>query len=71
VDKPLPDVVAPDLDVLFCGLALGLGITDVVDRPTRAAAELTRDELRAGAAWAVPNPSGLDAHHQVADLARA
>jgi TDG/mug DNA glycosylase family protein len=159
VDKPLPDVLAPGLDVLFCGinpslvsaarghhfarpgnrfwpalhlagltprrftpeedrelLGLGLGVTNLVDRPTRAAAELTRDELRAGAAalaglvaeyrprvlavlgitawrtafdrpkaalgrqpdrvggaqtWAVPNPSGLNAHHQVADLARA
>lgn len=29
--------------------ALGIGITDLVKRPTRAAAELTRAELRAGA----------------------
>lgn len=29
--------------------ALGIGITNVVDRPTRAAAELSDDELRAGA----------------------
>ncbi len=157
-DKPLPDVIAPDLDVLFCGinpslmsaerghhfarpgnrfwpaihlagftprlftpdedrqlLAHGLGITNVVARPTRAAAELTREELRKGAAalaelvaqyrpgvlavlgitawrvafdrpkaamglqperiggaatWVVPNPSGLNAHVQVPDLAR-
>jgi TDG/mug DNA glycosylase family protein len=91
--KPLPDVLAPGLDVLFCGinpslmsaerghhfarpgnrfwpavhlagltprrftpdedrslLDLGIGITNVVDRPTRAAAELTVDELRTGAA---------------------
>jgi double-stranded uracil-DNA glycosylase len=92
----------------------GLGVTNVVDRPTRAAAELTTDELRAGAAalaalvacyrprvlavlgitawrvafdrpraglgvqpehvggattWVVPNPSGLNAHHQLPDLA--
>src|SRR5437016_328276 len=89
--KPLRDVVAPGLDVLFCGinpspisaerghhfarpgnrfwLALHgsgftprlltpyedgelprhrLGITNVVDRPTRAASELTVAELRAG-----------------------
>jgi TDG/mug DNA glycosylase family protein len=89
--KPLPDVLGPNLHVLFCGInpsllsaerghhfarpgnrfwpalhgagftprrlspdedgllpALGLGITNVVDRPTRAAAELTDDELRAG-----------------------
>ncbi len=157
-DKPLPDVVAPDLDVLFCGinpslvsaerghhfarpgnrfwpalhlagltprrltpeedgelLRHGLGVTNIVDRPTRTAAELTPEELRAGAAalaelvaryrprtlavlgitawrlafgrpkatlglqpervggartFAVPNPSGLNAHHQLPDLAR-
>ncbi|MGK5115676.1 MULTISPECIES: G/U mismatch-specific DNA glycosylase [unclassified Geodermatophilus] len=156
--KPLPDVIAPGLDVLFCGinpsltsaarghhfarpgnrfwpalhlagltprrlapeedrelLAHGLGVTNLVDRPTRTAAELTPDELRAGAAaladlvaryrprvlavlgvtawrqafgrpraavgpqdervggavtWVVPNPSGLNAHHQLPDLAR-
>jgi TDG/mug DNA glycosylase family protein len=156
--KPLPDVVVPDLDVLFCGInpsllsaerghhfarpgnrfwpalhlagltprrltpeedselpRYGLGVTNIVDRPTRAAAELSPAELRAGAAalaemvaryrprtlavlgitaWrlafdrptaalglqpervggartvAVPNPSGLNAHHQLPDLAR-
>jgi TDG/mug DNA glycosylase family protein len=156
--KPLPDVIAPGLDVLFCGinpslmsaerghhfarpgnrfwpaihlagftprlftpdedrelLGHGLGITNVVARPTRAAAELTREELHEGAAaladlvaeyrprvlavlgvtawrtgfdrpkavvglqperiagaatWVVPNPSGLNAHVQVPDLAR-
>jgi TDG/mug DNA glycosylase family protein len=90
--KPLRDVIAPGLDVLFCGInpslisaerghhfarpgnrfwkALhgsgltprllspdedasvvdyGLGITNVVDRPTRGAAELSDAELRAGA----------------------
>ena len=157
-DKPLPDVIAPGLDVLFCGInpslvsaarghhfarpgnrfwpALhlagltprrllpeedrelldhGLGVTNVVDRPTRAAAELTPAELREGVAaladlvaeyrprvlavlgitawrvgfdrpravtrmqpdriggaatWVVPNPSGLNAHVQLPDLAR-
>ncbi|WP_347057049.1 G/U mismatch-specific DNA glycosylase [Blastococcus sp. HT6-30] len=156
--KALPDIVAPGLDVLFCGinpslmsaerghhfarpgnrfwpaihlagltprrlspdedrelLRHGLGVTNVVDRPTRTAAELTPEELRAGAAalerlvtryrprvlavlgitawregfgrpkavigrqpervggadtWVVPNPSGLNAHFQLADLAR-
>ena len=93
----------------------GLGITNLVDRPTRSAAELTSSELRAGAgalralaeeyrprvvavvgitawrtafdrprgglglqpetiggsaAWAVPNPSGLNAHHQLPELGR-
>jgi double-stranded uracil-DNA glycosylase len=158
VSKPLPDVVAPGLDVLFCGInpsllsaerghhfarpgnrfwpalhlagltprrlapeedrelpRYGLGVTNLVDRPTRTAAELTADELREGAAalgrlveayrprvvavlgltawrlavgsaragwgrqpariggadtWVLPNPSGLNAHFQVPDLAR-
>jgi TDG/mug DNA glycosylase family protein len=158
LDKPLPDVVVPDLDVLFCGInpsllsasrghhfarpgnrfwpalhaagltprrlapeedgelpRYGLGVTNLVARPTRTAAELTPAELRDGAAaladlvsryrprvlavlgitawrlafdrpratlglqservggaatWVVPNPSGLNAHHQLPDLAR-
>ena len=91
--KPLPDVVAPDLDILFCGinpslfsaarghhfarpgnrfwpalhmagltprrlapdedrelLQYGIGVTNIVARPTRAAAELSVAELRDGAA---------------------
>jgi TDG/mug DNA glycosylase family protein len=93
----------------------GVGVTNLADRPTRAAAELGADELRAGAAaldalvrehaprlvavvgvtawrtafdrpravlglqpdtvggrpvWVLPNPSGLNAHHQLPDLAR-
>jgi TDG/mug DNA glycosylase family protein len=156
--KPLPDVIAPDLDILFVGinpslmsaarghhfarpgnrfwpalhlagltprrlipdedrelLEYGIGVTNIVARPTRAAAELSVSELRAGAAalghlvveyrprvvavlgitawraafdrpkatigrqpervggaetWVVPNPSGLNAHHQLPDLAR-
>ena len=156
--KPLRDVIAPDLDVLFVGInpsllsaarghhfarpgnrfwpalhlagltprrmtpdeddelpSFGLGITNVVDRPTRTAAELTPEELLAGGealaalveryrpravavlgvtawraafrrpkavlgvqpervggavTWVLPNPSGLNAHHQLPDLAR-
>jgi TDG/mug DNA glycosylase family protein len=156
--KPLPDVIAPGLGILFCGinpslmsaarghhfarpgnrfwpalhlagltprrltpdedqemLGYGLGVTNVVARPTRTAAELSVAELRAGAAaldelvsryrprvlavlgvtawrtaferpkatlglqpervggvetWVAPNPSGLNAHHQLPDLAR-
>ena len=94
----------------------GIGITNLVPRATARADELTRDELRAGAArlrklvadrrpavvavlgltafrigfeqprasagrqqddlagaalWVVPNPSGLNAHHDLAGLARA
>jgi double-stranded uracil-DNA glycosylase len=157
--KPLPDVIADGLDILFCGinpslmsaarghhfarpgnrfwpalhlagltprrltpdedrelLEYGMGITNVVARPTRAAAELSVAELREGAAalaelvaryrprvlavlgvtawrtaferptaglglqpervggadtWVAPNPSGLNAHYQLPDLARA
>ncbi len=93
----------------------GLGVTNLVARPTRTAAELTAEELHEGAAaltdlveryrprtvavlgitawrlatgrtrsawgrqpdrlagaetWVLPNPSGLNAHFQLADLAR-
>ncbi|MDP8942738.1 MAG: G/U mismatch-specific DNA glycosylase [Actinomycetota bacterium] len=155
--KPLPDVVAAGIDVLFCGInpslisaqlghhyarpgnrfwpalhragftprllapsedhllpRYGLGLTNLVDRPTASASELTAEELRAGAAalehlvegfrptlvcvvglaawrggfgrpragvgpqaetvggrpaWVVPNPSGLNAHYQLPQLA--
>jgi double-stranded uracil-DNA glycosylase len=94
---------------------VGLGITNLVDRTTASAAELTTDELRSGhdsleakitrfrpanvailgitayrtgfdhtkaelgpqddglaesAVWVLPNPSGLNAHHQLDDLIR-
>jgi len=90
-------------------------VTNLADRPTRAASELGADELRAGGeqlealvrdwaprlvailgvtawrtafgrpkaqlglqderlggrpVWVLPNPSGLNAHHQLPDLAR-
>ena len=90
--KPLPDIVADDLLVLFCGInpgmksaesghnfarpgnrfwpalhgagftprqlrpeedgllpSFGLGITNLVDRPSRGEADLSREELREGA----------------------
>jgi TDG/mug DNA glycosylase family protein len=153
----VPDVIAPGLDILFCGinpgrwsgavghhfahpgnrfwralhlagythellvparerllLDVGLGITNLVDRTTATAAELSSDELRRGAAslrrkvakhrpqavaflglgadrtacgapraplgeqperlcggvvWALPNPSGLQAHYPLEALA--
>jgi len=158
-DRRLPDVIAPDLPVLFCGinpglysaavghhfarpgnrfwptlraarftkrildpsesrllLPLGYGLTDIVPRPSAQANELTAVELVAGrrrlerkvrrfaprwvailgitafriafakphatfgpqpesfggaGLWVLPNPSGLNAGHQAADLARA
>ncbi len=154
----MPDLVAPDLAVLFVGinpslwsaaighhfgnpanrlwptlhaagytdrrlrpeegaelLASGYGMTNIVARATRTAAEISADELRAGvvplaatvrrwrprvvaflglsayrtaygrpkaaiglqddtvagaAVWLLPNPSGLNAHYQLPDLAR-
>ncbi|MGK7890098.1 MAG: G/U mismatch-specific DNA glycosylase [Leptolyngbyaceae cyanobacterium] len=156
--KTVPDIIAPDLDVLFCGinpsiysaavghhfarpgnrwwkalyaagftprlfhpsedqelLSLGLGMTNISDRATARADELAKDELLAGRQeleqkikhyrpkvlailgitayrtafqqpkaviglqsqqlheailWVLPNPSGLNAHYQVDDLAR-
>jgi TDG/mug DNA glycosylase family protein len=156
--RRVPDVVAPGLKVLFCGINPGLysgavghhfarpgnrfwsalhaagftdrllspfeewellgggyGITNLVDRATATADELTAEELMAGARrllrkvrtqrpeavaflgitayriafrrkattfgpqperlagaaiWVLPNPSGLNAHFQVADLAQ-
>ncbi len=155
--KTVPDVIAPGLKVLFCGinpglysaaighhfgrpgnrfwpaiyaagitprllspyedhtlLAYGCGITNVVDRATATAEELTRAEFIAGGKaleekvrrytpcflavlglmafrsafnrpqahtgpqfesigdtrlWILPNPSGLNAHYRLADLA--
>ncbi len=106
-----PRRLAPEEDVTLPGY--GLGITNLVARPTRAAAELSDAELRAGAqelaalveryapqmlavvgigawrtafgrpraglgpqedrvggapVWVLPNPSGLNAHHQLPDL---
>ena len=157
VDRTVPDLIAPDLTILFSGinpslysaavgqhfarpgnrfwptlfaagltprlllpsegtelLGLGYGITNIVARATRLADELSRDELQAGMAilerkaakfrpktlaflgitayraafgrneakiglqperiadstvWVLPNPSGLNAHYQLRDLA--
>ena len=158
VGKRVPDVIAPGLRALFCGinpslysaavghhfarpgnrfwptlhaagftervlspfedgelLARGYGVTNVVERATATAAELSPAELVAGGrrlarrvrrykprvlavlgisayrtafgrpdaalgpqphtvggarVWVLPNPSGLNAHYQLADLAR-
>src|SRR5690242_12777551 len=43
-----PRRLAPEEDVTLP--EYGLGITNIAPRPTRAASELTREELRAGAA---------------------
>jgi double-stranded uracil-DNA glycosylase len=106
-----PRVLRPDESAELPGF--GVGVTNLVDRPTRAAADLTDAELRAGVAalaalarhwqprvvailgigafrtvfarpqaqigaqpetiggrplWALPNPSGLNAHFRVQQL---
>jgi double-stranded uracil-DNA glycosylase len=109
-----PRLLAPDEEAALP--RLGLGITNLVDRASATAADLTAEELRAGAerlaakvasarpemvavlgvgayrtafarpratvgpqpdpiagarAWVLPNPSGLNAHYQLPDLAEA
>ena len=106
-------VLSPEEDATL--VAFGLGITNLVDRPSAGASEIAKAELRAGAAsleqkmrrfeprfvavlgigayrtgfarpgavlgpqpdtiggstaWVLPNPSGLNAHYQLGDLAR-
>jgi double-stranded uracil-DNA glycosylase len=156
--RRVPDVIAPGLEILFCGinpglysgavghhfarpgnrfwpalhragltprllapaeerelLSLGVGVTNLVARTTASAADLSREELSRGgrmlgrkvrryrprclailgieayrkafgrreveigpqeerlgdtAVWVLPNPSGLNAHYQLDDLAR-
>jgi TDG/mug DNA glycosylase family protein len=108
-----PRVLSPDEDGDLP--RHGVGVTNLADRPTRAASELAPEELRAGAAalealvrewaprlvavvgvtawrqafdrpharlglqdetlggrpvWVLPNPSGLNAHHQLPELGR-
>jgi TDG/mug DNA glycosylase family protein len=108
-----PRVLRPDEDGDLP--RYGAGLTNLVDRPSAAAAELSADELRAGGAklerlveryapklvaivgvtayrtafdrpkaklglqdetvggrpvWVLPNPSGLNAHYQLPELAR-
>jgi TDG/mug DNA glycosylase family protein len=108
-----PRLFSPFDEILL--LPLGLGLTNLVDRATATADELSTDELRGGVRrlerkvrrycpqfvaplgltsyriasaqtkaklgeqperlagariWLLPNPSGLNAHHQPADLAK-
>jgi len=108
-----PRRLRPDEDAEL--VSYGVGVTNLVARPTRAADELALDELRAGAValdalcgryapglvacvglgayrsafarpragiglqserlggrpvWLLPNPSGLNANHQLPELAR-
>jgi double-stranded uracil-DNA glycosylase len=115
LDRPLDASAGLSDDTCADLLGRGIGITNLVNRATARADELTRDELRAGgrdleqrvarlspavvafvgitayrqafdrpgaevgpqdermhgaAIWLLPNPSGLNAHYQLPDLAR-
>jgi TDG/mug DNA glycosylase family protein len=108
-----PELLTPDRQLEL--LTHGIGLTNLVNRATAVASELSEDELRSGAdlleakvarlrprkvaflglsayrvafgmpkasvgrqdvsvggaeTWVLPNPSGLNAHYQLADLAR-
>jgi double-stranded uracil-DNA glycosylase len=102
-----PELLTPDRQHEL--LKHGIGITNLVERTTARASELSKAELEAGArvlvkkvvryrpknvaflgvsafavafagspkrigtsdVWVLPNPSGLNAHYQLPDLARA
>ena len=49
---------------------LGIGAYRLAFDCPRARLGLQPDSLGAAALWVLPNPSGLNAHHQLADLAR-
>ena len=54
-----------------CVAVVGIGAYRVAfDRP-RATIGLQRELLGASALWVLPNPSGLNANHQLPDLAKA
>ena len=95
-DKPLRDVVGPDLTVLFTGINPSLRSAEVGHHFARPGnrfwpaihlagftprrmepdedGELPRygvgvTNLGGRPVWVLPNPSGLNAHHQLPDLA--
>jgi len=54
-----------------CVAVLGLGAFRLAFGRPRVGPGLQPDTLGPAALWLLPNPSGLNAHHQLADLARA
>ena len=54
-----------------CVAVLGIGAFRVGFDPPRATVDLQAERLEPAALWVLPNPSGLNANHQRADLARA
>jgi len=76
-----PRLLAPDEEGELLGL--GLGVTNLVERATAGGAYRTAfdrpkatvgpqpDPIAGSRAWLLPNPSGLNAHYQLPDLAEA
>jgi TDG/mug DNA glycosylase family protein len=54
-----------------CVAVLGIGAFRTAFERPRAVAGLQVERLGGSAVWVLPNPSGLNANHQRADLARA
>jgi len=54
-----------------CVAVLGIGAFRTAFERPRAVVGLQPEELARSALWVLPNPSGLNANHQRADLARA
>ena len=54
-----------------CVAVLGLGAFRAAFRRPRAEPGLQPEVIGPAALWLLPNPSGLNAHHQLPDLARA
>jgi TDG/mug DNA glycosylase family protein len=54
-----------------CLAVLGIGAYRTAFERPRAGYGLQAEPLAGAAVWLLPNPSGLNAHHQPADLARA
>ena len=54
-----------------CVAVLGIGAFRVAFERPRAAVGLQPETIAGSALWVLPNPSGLNANHQRADLARA
>lgn len=54
-----------------CVAVLGIGAYRTAFERPRGVYGLQRETLGDSAVWVLPNPSGLNANHQLADLARA
>jgi len=54
-----------------CVAVLGIGAYRTAFERPRAVVGLQPERLGGSAIWVLPNPSGLNANHQLADLARA